>query len=144
MLKLTKTILLMFLVLGASFSFGASSSLPINGENARTKIEIRNAKRAEKAQLKMQRKAERKARYVAWLGGLATKGSTNAIALILCFFLGWLGIHRVFMGGSALLILGYLFTAGGIFGLLPLIDFIRLIIDSDHYKDNSRFFRAFE
>lgn len=134
----------MFLILGASLSFGASFSLPVNGENTRTKIEIRNAKKMEKAQLRIQHKAERKARYINWLGGMAAKANTNVLAVVLCFFLGWLGIHRVYMGGSVLLILGYLFTAGGIFGLLPLIDFIRLIIDSDHYKDNSRFFRAFE
>ncbi len=141
---LRKTIFLMFLVLGASLSFGASYSLPISATNSPTKVEIRNAQKAEKAQLKIQRKAERKMRYISWLSGVSAKANSNVGAILLCFFLGWLGIHRVFMGGSALLIVGYILTAGGFFGLLPFIDFIRLIINSDHYKDNSRFFRAFE
>jgi TM2 domain-containing membrane protein YozV len=140
-----RTVFLLLFFFGVTtISFAAASSSPANVFSPISKIELKMVKKAEKAKLKAERKAERKARYMAWLGRLATKANTNWGAVVLCFFLGWLGIHRVVMGGSGLLILGYILTAGGIFGLLPLIDFIRLIIDSDHYKDNSRFFRAFE
>ncbi len=77
--------------------------------------------------------------------------STNAtleeknvwIAVLLDFFLGGLAIHRVYLGGSAVLIVGYLLTCGGIFGLIPLIDLIVLVInnnDISKYVDNDAFF----
>ncbi len=67
------------------------------------------------------------------------------VALLLNFFLGGLGIHRVYLGGRPLLILLYLVTLGGFFGLLPLIDFIRLLIGQmDHYENNDSFFAAFQ
>ena len=67
-----------------------------------------------------------------------------AVAILLAFFIGWTGIHRVYLGGKPILILLYIITFGGIFGLLPLIDFIRLIIGHmDHYEGNNSFFAAF-
>ncbi|MEQ9402834.1 MAG: TM2 domain-containing protein [Cyclobacteriaceae bacterium] len=53
------------------------------------------------------------------------------IAVALDFFLGGLAIHRVYLGGTPILILGYLLTFGGIFGLIPLGDLIVLVINSD-------------
>jgi len=48
------------------------------------------------------------------------------VTLLLCIFLGWLGIHRYYIGktGSGIL---YMFTLG-VFGLGILIDAIRLIM----------------
>jgi TM2 domain-containing membrane protein YozV len=67
-----------------------------------------------------------------------------ALAILLAFFIGWTGIHRVYLGGKPILILLYIITFGGIFGILPLIDFIRLIIGHmDHYEGNDKFFAAF-
>lgn len=47
-------------------------------------------------------------------------------ALLLCFFLGWTGAHRYYVGkiGTGILML---FT-GGVFGVLWLIDFIMIIV----------------
>ena len=72
-------------------------------------------------------------------------GEHNAfVAILLAFFLGGLGLHRVYLGGRPILILFYIITLGGIFGLLPLIDFIRLIIGHmDHYEGNDKFLAAF-
>lgn len=80
------------------------------------------------------------------IGAWAAGGDHNvAVAIILAFFLGGFGIHRVYLGGRGILILLYIITLGGIFGILPLIDFIRLIIgDMDHYEDNDSFFAAFQ
>ena len=53
------------------------------------------------------------------------------VACVIDFFLGGLAIHRVYLGGTWVLILGYFFTFGGIFGIIPLGDLIALIINSD-------------
>ena len=72
------------------------------------------------------------------------KDKTDTIlALICCFFLGSTGLHRVLMGGSYLLILWYCLTFGGFFFLLPILDFIRILIEPEHYENNNKFFAAF-
>jgi TM2 domain-containing membrane protein YozV len=49
------------------------------------------------------------------------------VALLLCFFLGFLGIHRFYVGkvGTAIL---QIITFGGFFGIWVLIDFIMIAI----------------
>ncbi len=66
-----------------------------------------------------------------------------AVALVLDFFLGGLGIHRIYLGTKTFTWVGYILTCGGIFGIMPLIDFIVLAIHSSDispYVDNSKFF----
>ncbi|MFY0605206.1 MAG: TM2 domain-containing protein [Cyclobacteriaceae bacterium] len=53
------------------------------------------------------------------------------IAVALDFFLGGLGVHRVYLGTPPGIIAGYFFTCGGIFGILPLVDLIVLVINND-------------
>lgn len=79
-----------------------------------------------------------------FIKGLADGEHNAALAILLAFFIGWTGIHRVYLGGRPVLILFYIITFGGIFGILPLIDFIRLIIGHmDHYEGNNKFLAAF-
>ena len=54
------------------------------------------------------------------------------IALLLCLFLGVLGVHRFYVGkvGTGILII---VTLGGFLGLWPLIDFI--MIAAGAFKD---------
>jgi len=64
-------------------------------------------------------------------------------AILLDFFLGGLGIHRFYLGTETLTGIGYILTCGGIFGIVPLVDFIVLIIDRDDispYVNNPKFF----
>ncbi|GAB3036506.1 TM2 domain-containing protein [Spirosoma pulveris] len=64
-------------------------------------------------------------------------------AILLNFFLGGLGIHRLYLGTQTLTWVGYILTCGGIFGVVPLVDFIVLIMhneDISPYVDNSKFF----
>jgi len=64
-------------------------------------------------------------------------------AILLNFFLGGLGIHRLYLGTATLTWIGYILTCGGIFGIVPLVDFIVLIIhneDISPYVDNTKFF----
>jgi TM2 domain len=56
----------------------------------------------------------------------AKSSKSKLVALLLCIFLGGLGIHRFYLGYTGIGIL-YLFT-GGLFGIGWLIDLIRLII----------------
>lgn len=55
------------------------------------------------------------------------------VAAVLAFpsLIGWTGIHRVYLGTPAGIIAGYVFTCGGIFGILPLIDCIVLIMNNE-------------
>ena len=64
-------------------------------------------------------------------------------AILLNFFLGGLGIHRLYLGTATMTWVGYILTCGGIFGVVPLVDFIVLIIHNDDispYEDNTMFF----
>ena len=75
---------------------------------------------------------------------MANAGEKDAVvAIVLDIFLGWAGIHRFYLGTNTLTGLAYPLTCGGIFGIVPLIDFVVLIIDNENispYIDNPKFF----
>ncbi len=74
---------------------------------------------------------------------LASNDKDAVVAIVLDFFLGGLGIHRFYLGTETLTGLGYILTCGGIFGIVPLIDFVVLVIDNKDispYIDNPKFF----
>lgn len=79
----------------------------------------------------------------ATLGQQTTLNEKDPIvAIILDFFLGGLGIHRVYLGGRGTLVLIYFITCGGIFGIVPLVDLIVLAINYDdisQFVDNDKF-----
>ncbi len=73
----------------------------------------------------------------------AGSAKSAPVAIILDFFLGGLGIHRFYLGTEVLTGIGYILTFGGIFGIVPLVDFIVLIINMDNispYVNNPKFF----
>jgi hypothetical protein len=73
----------------------------------------------------------------------AAGGKSAVAAILLNFFLGGLGIHRFYLGTKVLTGIGYILTCGGIFGVVPLVDFIVLIVhasDISEYEDNPKFF----
>jgi len=66
------------------------------------------------------------------VNGSMISQKNRMVALLLCFFLGCLGIHRFYVGkvGTGIL---WLFT-GGLFGIGWVIDFILIAVGS--FKDN--------
>ena len=70
---------------------------------------------------------------------------TNIFALVVDIVgLGFLGIHRLILGTQPINCLWYILTVGGIFGIIPLIDWVMILIDlingSASYLDNPAFF----
>jgi len=67
------------------------------------------------------------------------------VAFALAWVIGWTGVHRVYLGGKGSLILIYIITCGGIFGIVPLIDWIVLLVgaikgDISQFVGNDKFF----
>ncbi|MFM7853445.1 MAG: TM2 domain-containing protein [Flammeovirgaceae bacterium] len=73
----------------------------------------------------------------------ASSDKSALAAIVIDFFLGGFGIHRVYLGGKGILVFGYIITCGGIFGLVPFIDLIVLAVNYDDiskYVGNNKFF----
>jgi hypothetical protein len=68
--------------------------------------------------------------------GLPISNKNNLVALLLCFFLGILGVHRFYVGrvGSGIVQLLTL----GLLGIWTLIDFIVILFGSFRDADNRR------
>jgi TM2 domain-containing membrane protein YozV len=77
---------------------------------------------------------------------IVKKSSKNAwVAFALAFVVGQLGIHRAYLGTKPMTWIGYILTCGGIFGIVPFVDWIVLLIgaieqDISQYIDNPAFF----
>ena len=73
----------------------------------------------------------------------AVKEKSFVTAVLLDFFLGGFGVHRFYLGTKTMTGVGYILTCGGIFGIVPFVDLIVLIVDNDDispYIDNPKFF----
>ena len=72
-------------------------------------------------------------------------GSAEPVAsFLLCTFLGGFGVHRHYMGTRPWMWAIYTFTACGIFGIVPFVDWVMLLIgliddDISQYCGNTRF-----
>ncbi len=75
---------------------------------------------------------------------LSSNEKDPAIAFILSWFVGPLGIHRAYLGTSTGTIIGYILTLGGC-GIVAFVDWVLLLIglvndDISKYVDNPSFF----
>ncbi len=66
-------------------------------------------------------------------------------AFALCWVVGGFGIHRHYLGTSGAMWAIYTFTCGGIFGIVPLVDWVVLLIGAADnnikpYVNNKSFF----
>ena len=64
------------------------------------------------------------------------------IAAVLAFPLGIFGLHRIYLGAAKATPLIYIATVGGLFGVLPFIDFVLIVLckDINVYADNPHTF----
>jgi TM2 domain-containing membrane protein YozV len=62
--------------------------------------------------------------------GTSGRGKNRIVAALLAFFLGYLGIHHFYLGSTMSGVVTIV-ACLGMFGLLPLIEFVMLIIMSD-------------
>lgn len=73
------------------------------------------------------------------------KGANPWAAFALCWVLGGIGIHRHYMGTSKWMWAYYTFTIFGIFGIVPFVDWVVLLVGAiegniGSYTNNSKFF----
>ena len=69
------------------------------------------------------------------------KRITSAV-LAFPFPFGMVGLHRIYLGTKPHVPVAYIASLGGVFGILPLIDFfvITFAKDFNHYRDNGKVF----
>lgn len=97
-------------------AFGWNSTSQENGKNKKQNWWKRSKSKVAKAVQKTK----------AFFGKLMSNDKSQLAAALFAFFLGILGVHRFYLGYPVIGII-YIFTLG-IFGLGPLIDFIRIVI----------------
>ena len=73
-----------------------------------------------------------------------TGSNTTIVAWVIdTVGLGFFGIHRMILGSTNLMWLIYTITCGGIFGIVPLVDWVVLLIDvvngTNSYIGNTKF-----
>ncbi len=96
------------------------TSLDLKQGAKKSKLSKKKIKRLQKIQKKIAKKQ-------------AKGGKSQVVALLLVLFFGVLGIHRFYLGHNLIGVL-MLLTAG-LFGILALIDLVRIIIGSLKPKD---------
>jgi len=66
-------------------------------------------------------------------GGVPTSSKSRVVAAILSFFLGWIGIHRFYVGKIGTGIIW--FITAGCFGIGNIIDFFMILFGTFKDKD---------
>jgi len=66
----------------------------------------------------------------------------TAAVLAFPFPFGMVGLHRIYLGTKPYVPVTYIASLGGVFGILPFIDFIVITCDKnfDQYRDNGKVF----
>jgi len=101
--------------------------ITINSDNNKSSFKVdKNVKKSIEFQSLKKLRKEIKAKELMTANAPQEEGKSQLVALLLCFFLGGLGIHRFYLGYTTVGII-QLLTAGGC-GIWALIDFIRIIL----------------
>lgn len=66
----------------------------------------------------------------------------TAAILAFPFPFGIVGLHRIYLGTAPYVPIAYIGSVGGVFGILPFIDFCVIVLDKDieRYNNNSKIF----
>jgi len=66
----------------------------------------------------------------------------TAAVLAFPFPFGIVGLHRIYLGTKPYVPVAYIASLGGVFGILPFIDFCNITFnkDFDQYRDNGKVF----
>ncbi len=66
----------------------------------------------------------------------------TAAVLAFPFPFGIVGLHRIYLGTKPYVPVAYIASLGGVFGILPFIDFCTISFgkDFEHYRDNGKVF----
>lgn len=132
----------LFLFCQAPPAIACVESVPANGSSPSYAAYVEGMKHKLK-QGNVKVKKERLFKFKKKFGG--ETDNEGIVGAILALVLGGLGIHRVYLGSKGIIILWYILTIGGIFGLIPLIDFFRLLLQgSAHYKGNDSLIACFQ
>lgn len=79
-------------------------------------------------------------RFIKW----KHKKNKKLIAAVLAFPFpfGIVGLHRIYLGTAPYVPIVYIGSLGGVFGILPLMDFIAILFEKDmsSYIDNTKVF----
>jgi len=129
-------ILILLLSLFSAFKLSATASkqplLPIKMDTSVTTIEIMFAE------------AKGQPNPILHKFKVTKTRNKQVVAAILAFPIpfGMVGLHRIYLGTSPYVPVVYIATLGGLFGILPFIDFCVLLLDTDidKYKSNQKVF----
>lgn len=119
----------------------------VQADSGQDLLTAREVKKQLRKEARAERKAKRKAKFLGWVARVFSGADDTEliIAILLTLFVGGLGIHRVYLKSEPIIILWYFISFGGFFGLIPLIDLIRIAMgDLDHYRGNNSFFACFQ
>lgn len=148
MLKFTLFFLMSVLIMNpvsATVRVDKTESASSANQSVKPEKEMKLVLKEARQQDRAEKRVARQAAFANFISNAMPDSDEQLVAILLAFFLGGLGIHRVYLQAKPTIILWYLITFGGFFGLIPLIDFIRIIMgQTGHYKGNNSLFRAFE
>jgi len=126
----TKILVLLLFVFGA---IGVSTaSFPVNPTTSKTEITVNDNKTADQT-ISKNDAAKSQTSVEEMTSPAAGGGKSQLIALLLAFFVGYIGIHRFYLGYTTIGII-QLLTGGGC-GIWALIDLVRIITGDLKPKD---------
>ncbi len=145
-----KKLFILLLPIFMLFAFVQPTFAGFISQQSETIAPAKAEKAATRQELKQERKANKLMQKLEKMSSPAqTKGDDKFIvALLLALLIGWTGAHRLYLGGSPMLIVGYLALTllFGLGGILALIDLIAMIVkgDTSAFQGNNKLLAAFD
>ncbi len=142
-LKLFLSFLLVFLLQHSSYSKLKSEFFEIISIPGQTEIDLTNdlgLSQNKAIHLERSEKPFSVFQFIKW----KQKKNKKLIAAVLAFPFpfGMVGLHRIYLGSAPYVPIVYIGSFGGVFGILPLLDFFAILIEKDlnTYMNNNKVF----